>query len=85
MKDSNFTHANRLTEGDPLKLVPVVQPDMGTLMLQILDYYGSNATAIVEIGIKQVHIAENIGSGLHISFSHDFLKATFSWKCKTLK
>ena len=69
VKDSHFTHANRLTEGNPLELVPVVQPDMGTLMLQILDYYGSNATAInVEIGIKQVHIAENVGGGLHISF-----------------
>ena len=69
VKDSNFTHANRLTEGDPLELVPVVQPDMGTLMLQILDCYSSNGTGIdVEIGIKQVHIAENVGGGLHISF-----------------
>ena len=69
VKDSNFTYANRLTEGDPLELVPVVQPDMGTLMLQINDDYSHNGTAIdVDIGIKQVHIAENVGGGLHISF-----------------
>ena len=69
VKDSNFTYANRLTEGDPLELVPVVQPDMGTLILHILDYYNGNGSAIdVEIGIKQVHIAENVGGGLHTSF-----------------
>ena len=69
VKDSNFTYANRLTEGDPLELVHVVQPDMGTLMLQILDDYSGNGTASdVDIGIKHVHIAENVGGGLDISF-----------------
>ena len=69
VKDSNFTYANRLTEGDHLELVPVVQPDIGTLMLQILDDYSGSGTAVdVDIGIKHVHIAENVGGGLDISF-----------------
>ena len=68
VKDSNFTYANRLTEGDPLELVPVVQPDTGTLILLIRDYHSGSGTAIdVDIGIKQVHIAENAGGGLLIS------------------
>ena len=68
VKDSNFTYANRLTEGDPLELVPVVQPDIGTLIIQIHDYYSDNGTAIDgKIGIKHVHIAENAGGGLLIA------------------
>ena len=68
VKDSDFTYANRLTEGDPLELVPVVQPDLGTLILSILDYYSDNGTATdVDIGIKQVHIAANVGGGMLIS------------------
>ena len=69
VKDSNFTYANRPTEGDPLELLSVVQPDLGTLILHIRDNYSHNATAInVEISIKQVHIAENVGGSLRISF-----------------
>ena len=65
VKNSIFTYANRLTESGPMELVT----DMGTLMLSILDDYNDRGTAInVEIGIKQVHIAENVGGGLHISF-----------------
>ena len=69
IKDSSFTFANRLTEDDPMELVPVVQTKMGTLILCIRDNYSHNATAInVEISIKQVHIAENVGGSLKISF-----------------
>ena len=69
VKDSNFTYANRLTEGDYLELVPVVQPDIGTLMLQVLDDYSGSGTPVdVDIGIKHVRIAENVGGGLDISF-----------------
>ena len=65
VKDSHFTYANRLTEGDPLELVPVVQPDIGTLVLHVSDDYSDSGTAIDgKIGIKQVHIAENVGGGL---------------------
>ena len=65
VKDSNFTYANRLTEGDSLKLVPVVQPDRGTLVLHVSDDYSDSGIAIDgKIGIKQVHIAENVGGGL---------------------
>ena len=69
VKNSNSTYANRLTEGDYLELVPVVQPDIGTLMLQILDDYSDSGTPVdVDIGIKHVRIAENVGGGLDISF-----------------
>ena len=58
LKDSNFTYANRLTKGDSKELIPVVQPDKGTLMITMTDDYSDRGTAInVEIGIKQVHIA----------------------------
>ena len=68
VKDSNFTFANRLTEDDPMELVPVVQTKMGTLILHIRDDYSHNATAIDgKICIKQVRIAENVGGGLLIS------------------
>ena len=68
VKETNFTYANRLTEGDPLELLPVVQPDLGTLILSTLDYYSGNGTAIdVDIGIQQVRIAENVGGGMFIS------------------
>ena len=77
VKNSIFTYANRLTESGPMELVPVVQPDMGTLMLSILDDNNHRGTAIyVEISIKQVHIAENVGGGLHISF---FLRLSQSY------
>ena len=69
VKDSNFTYANRLTKGDPMELVPVVQPDLGALLITTTDDYYDRGTAFnVEIGIKQVHIAENVGGSLHISF-----------------
>ena len=69
VKDSNFTYANRLTKGDPKELIPVVQPDMGTLTITTTDEYSDRDTAIdAVIGIKQVYIAENVGGGLHISF-----------------
>ena len=68
IKDSNFTYANRLTKGDPKELIPVVQPDMGTLMITMTDDYSESTAINVEIGIKQVHIAQNVGGGLHISF-----------------
>ena len=67
VKHSHFTFANRLTEDDLMELLPVVQPG-GTLILHIRDDYSHNVTAInVEIGIKQVHIAEDVGGGLRIS------------------
>ena len=68
VKDSNFTYANRLTEGDSLELVPVVQPDRGTLILHIRDDYSDSGTAVDgKIGIQQVRIAENAGGALSIS------------------
>ena len=48
---------------------------MGALMITTTDDYYDRDTAFnVEIGIKQVHIAENVGGGLHIFFFfHNFL------------
>ena len=68
VKDSKFTYANTLTEGDPLELVPVVQPEMGTLILHIRDDYSDNGTASNgKNGIKQIVIAGNVEGGLLIS------------------
>ena len=63
IKDSIFAHANRLTKGDPMELVPVVQPDLGTLSLQTI---GTEIDG--EIGVKQLYLTENVGGGLHVSF-----------------
>ena len=47
----------------------MVQPDTGTLIILIRDYHSGSGSAIdVDIGIKQVHIPENVGGDLHISF-----------------
>ena len=62
VKDSNFTYANRITEGNPMELVPVVHPARETIGLQASD--GDTALAIdVEI-VMNVHITENVGGGL---------------------
>ena len=46
----------------------MVQPDTGTLIILIRDYHSGNGSPIdVDIGIKQVHIAENAGGGLLVS------------------
>ena len=63
VKNSIFAHANRLTKGDPMELVPVVQPHLGTLFLQTI---GTKIDG--EIGVKQLYLTENVGGGLHVSF-----------------
>ena len=66
VKDSNFTYANRITEGNPMELVPVVHPARGTIGLQASD--GDTALAIdVEI-VMNVHITENVGVASLLSF-----------------
>ena len=86
VKDSNFTYANRLTESDPKELVPVVQPDMGALMITMTDDYSDRGTAIdAVIGIKQVYIAENVGGGLHISFFPQLPQSYIRLKVETVE
>ena len=84
VKDSNFTYTNRLT--DPMELVPAIQPDMGTLMLQIFDDYSGNGTAIdVDIGIKQVHIAQNVGGGLDTTLYPRFSQSYIQVKVQNVE
>ena len=64
VEDSNFTHANRITEGDPMELVPGVHSYSRPLMLNIND--GDRAAINVQIVMKKVHIAENVGGALHV-------------------
>ena len=56
VQNSNFTHANRITEGGPMKLVPVVHPTFAVLNLYINDEYNHKATIDVKIVIKEVQI-----------------------------
>ena len=65
VKDSNFTYANRIMESDPMKLVPWVQPDNGTVYFQVHDVFGDQAI-YVEIVMNEVQIAENVGGGLFV-------------------
>ena len=65
-KDSNFTHANRIVDGDPMELVPAVHPKVGTLALMVSDGYDT-AAVDVKIVLNKVRIAENIGGGLYVS------------------
>ena len=53
VKESNFTHANRLTEGNPMQLVPVVRPNFGTLTLLVND--GGRVAIDVEIVMNEVY------------------------------
>ena len=78
VNNSTFTYANRLTESGPMELVTY----MGTLKLSIFDddYLDRGIAINVEIGIKQVHIAENVGGGLHISFFLHFSQSFFQLK-----
>ena len=64
VEDSNFTHANRITEGDPMELVPVVHSYIGPLVLYVNDW--DRAAINVQIVMNRVHIAENVGGGLHV-------------------
>ena len=85
VKDSNFTYANRLREGDPMELLPVVQP-AGTLILHILDDYSGNGTAIdVDVGIKHIHIAENVGGGLLIALYPQLSQSYFRLKVQNVE
>ena len=65
IKDSNFTYANRRTEGEPMELVPIVQSGVGTLAIFISDEHSKTSAINVEIVINEVHMAENVGGGLY--------------------
>ena len=56
-----------MTEGNPLELVPAVQPDVGIFISdEYTNEYGNTAAIGVDI-MNEVDIAENVGGGLHIS------------------
>ena len=67
VEDSNFPHANRITEGDPMKRVPVVHSYFRLLSLYVND--GGRAPINVQIVMNKVHIAENVGGGLQVSLA----------------
>ena len=79
IENSNFTHANKKRSG-PMKLVPVVHPSFAVVYLFINDEYSGKATLDVKIVMKDVQIADNDGSGLHVS-----LVPTLSQSCIQLR
>ena len=83
VKYSNFTYANRITEGDPMELVPQVYPDMGTLMLHITD--NRAAPIHVEIVINEVQITENVGGGLFVSLLPQLSQSNIQLKLKEIE
>ena len=52
-----------------MELVPVLQPDLGTFLLQTGDNHahGFTTAIYVESVINGVYIAENVGGSLHVS------------------
>ena len=83
VKYSNFTYANRITEGNPMELVPQVYPDMGTLMLYITDNIA--APIDVEIVINEVQITENVGGGLFVSLLPQLPQSNVQLKLKDIE
>ena len=82
VKDSSFTFANRITEDDPMKLVPVVHPDIGTLVLYSDAF--DNIAIDVQIVINEVHIAENVGGGLTAGFHPKFFQSYVQLRLKNV-
>ena len=64
VEESNFTRANRITESETVELVPGVHSYSRPLMLNIND--GDRAAINMQIAMNKVHIAENVGGGLHV-------------------
>ena len=66
VEDSSFTFANRITEDDPLEVVPTAHHRLAAVSFIINDY----AAAIdVELSLNTVYIEENVGGGLYVSRS----------------
>ena len=82
IKESNFTHANKLTEGSPMQLIPVVQPNFGTLALIVRD--GGRVATDVEIVMNKVHLAENVGGGLYASLALELPQSNIQLKLKKI-
>ena len=78
---SNFTYADRLTEGSPMELVPVLHPNFGTLALEVRD--GGRLGIDVEIDMNKVYTAENVGGGLCASHSSEHPLSDIQLKLKT--
>ena len=66
VEDSNFMYANRKTD-DPMELVPMVHPGFEMLLLQISDQM-TTTPIDVEVVVNEVHIVENVGGGLVVTF-----------------
>lgn len=83
--DSNFTHANRITEDGPLELVPVVYPNFGSLMLQVTDELDDTTAINVEIVMNKLYIAENVGGGLLVNFLPQLPQSYIQMKLKDVE
>ena len=81
VKDSNFTYANRITEVDPMELVPMVHPDIGTLLFRVYWEYAIE----VEVVLNDVCIAENVGGGLAVSFRLEFPQKNVQLRLKNVE
>ena len=83
VKGSNFTYANRLSEGMPMELVPVVHPDVGPLTFTVND--GNTAALDVEIVMNEIHIAENVGGGMRISLYPELSQSHIHMRLSKIK
>ena len=83
VKDSNFTHANRITEGDPMELEHVVHTDSGTLYFCANDVDGIGIDA--QIVMNKVHILENVGGGLRVFLLSPLAQSYTQLRMKNVK
>ena len=85
IENSNFTHANRLTEGSPMKLVPVVHRTFAVLFLYINDEYSDKATLDVKIVIRDVQVSNNVGNGLLVSLVPTLAQTSIQLRLQKVK
>ena len=65
VRDSTFTYGNRMGEGDPMELIPVVYPEFGTILFGVRDDGGNWPAVVATMVLSNVYIAENVGGGLY--------------------
>ena len=68
-----------------MKLVPVVHPSFAVLYLYINDEYNSKTTLDVIIVLKDVQIADNDGSGLHVSLVPTLARNSIQLRLQNVK
>ena len=61
-----------------MELVPMVHPDIGTLLFRVYWEYPIE----VEVALNEVCIAENVGGGLAVSFRLEFTQKNVQLRLK---